>query len=163
MKTAEVFYDQNNITVTRSTRGDAEYIAHHMREQDKQEIWASHHFTPAEAMSYTIEKTIFCLTVKIDGRPVVMFGVNGETVLGLKGVVWMLATDEITKLKFRFARHSREYINMMLDFYPTLYNHVDVRNKISIAWLKFLGAKIDTARPHGVEQKPFHYFHFLRS
>ena len=162
LKTIELFYKQGNIEVSRSTRGDAEYIAANMCEADKEEIWASHHSTPAMAMSYSIEKTIFCLTVKIDEHPVVVFGVNGETVLGDKGIVWMLSTDEISKLKFRFVRHSRMFIDVMLGFYPLIYNHVDVRNKRSIAWLKFLGARIDTAKPFGIEQKMFHYFHFKK-
>jgi len=156
------YYSQNGITVTRSTRGDAEHLKHNMRQCDKDEIWASHHFTPEQAVDYSIKKTIFCLTVKVAGVPAVMFGVNGESILGHKGIIWMLATDDITKINFRFARHSRHFVDMMLAFYPYLYNFVDARNTLSIKWLKLLGAKFDTAKPHGVEQKMFRYFYFER-
>ena len=162
-KAVELYYNQDQITVERSTRGDAEYLKHNMRQQDKEEIWASHHHTPEQAMDFIINKTIFCLTVKIQGQPVAMFGVNGETVLGDKGIVWMLATDEIDKIKLRFLRHSRRFVKMMLEYYPYVYNFVDVRNKVSIAWLRKLGAKFDTAKPHGVEQKLFRYFWFERT
>lgn len=161
-KTLELYYQQNNITVSRSTREDAEYIAANMRKEDAQEIWDSHNFTPYEAMKYSIEKTIFCLAVRIEDRPVLMFGVNGETVLGEKGIVWMLSTPEIEKIKFRFVRHSKMFIDMMLEYYPTLYNFVSAENKISIAWLRALGAKFDTAKPHGIEQKMFRYFQFSK-
>jgi hypothetical protein len=162
MKTMELYYQQGNITVARSTRGDAEYIAANMRKCDRDEIWASHHYTPAEAMKFTIDKTIFCLTVKIADRPVVMFGVNGETVLGDKGIVWMLATPEIERVKFRFIRHSKMFIDIMLAFYPYLYNFVSVENKVSIIWLRKLGATFDTAKPHGIDQKLFRYFYFKK-
>lgn len=158
----EVYYDQNGIVVERSTPADAMYIATHMRLEDAQEIWASHHFTPEQAMEFTIQKTIFCLTVRIKDRPVVMFGVNGESVLGDRGVVWMLATDEIENIKFRFVRHSRKFIEMMLDFYPFIYNNVDARNTVSIHWLRMIGANIEKEKPFGIEQRPFHYFYFKK-
>ena len=163
MKTEkELYYLQGDIKVVRSTIGDAEYLKHNMRKQDVEEIWLSHHYTPEQAMDFTIQKTIFSLTVRIQDRPVVMFGVNGETVLGDKGVVWMLATPEIDKIKLRFMRHSRQYIDMMMEFYPYLYNFVHVKNRVSIAWLRKLGAKFDTAKPHGKEQALFRYFYFQK-
>jgi hypothetical protein len=163
MKTMqEVYYDQDGINVSRGTRGDAEYLKHNMRQADRDEVWASHHLTPEQAMDFITEKTIFCLAVRLKSRPVAMFGVNGETVLGDKGIIWMLATDEISKVSFRFVRHSKKFVEMMLGFYPYVYNFVDDRNKVSIAWLRRLGAKFDTAKPHGIEQRMFRYFSFTR-
>jgi hypothetical protein len=158
----EVYYDENEVKVVRSTKQDAEYIAKHMRKADIEEIWASHHYTPEEAMAFTIEKTMFCLTVSVEGVPVVMFGVNGESILGDRGIVWMLATDDIQKIAFRFVRHSKKFINLMQEFYPYMYNYVDSRNSTSIFWLKMIGAKIQDAQPHGVEGKLFHYFYFSK-
>jgi len=156
----QLYYSQDGITVERSTRQDAEFIAFNMRKQDRDEIWASHNFTPQQAVKYSIEKTIFCLTVKIENRPVCLFGVNGVTILGNSGVVWLLSTDEIEKIGFRFARHSRHFVNIMLEYYPVLFNHVSVENTVSINWLKMLGAKFDTAKPFGIEQRLFRYFSF---
>lgn len=158
----ELYYHSGDITVERSTRADAEWIAANMRKDDAQEIWASHHSTPAKAMAYSIEKTIFCLTVKIDNKPAVMFGVNGETVLGNSGIVWMLATDDIKKIGFRFVRHSKMFLDIMMEYYPYLYNYVDVRNITSMAWLKRIGATFEDAKPFGIEQKPFCYFYFRK-
>ena len=160
---SELFYNKDGITVEKSTREDAEYIAKHMRQADVQEIFDSHHFSPEEAMDFTIKNTIFCLTVKVKGVPAIIFGINGDSVLSERGTIFMLGTDDIQKLRFRFVRHSRKFIDMMLEQYSYLYNFVSADNFLSVGWLKFLGAQIEDAKPYGMEQRPFHYFSFSRS
>lgn len=133
-----------------------------MRESDVQEIWASNHVTPYDALVIGMEESAICLTVSRETRPVAMFGANPECFLGHKAVIWMLATDEIKDIKYVFAKHSKKFIETILQDYRYLYNWVDCRNVESIEWLKYCGAKLYPSMQYGIEQRYFHYFEFKR-
>lgn len=157
----ENLYDKDGIVVRRSTKKDVEYLKTHLRQSDVDEIWASNHITPEGALEKGLDNSIFCCTV-LNGQPIAMFGIVPHSILGYEASVWMLASDDLKKIKKRFLRHSKYFINMMLDFYPSLFNFVDDRNKDSINWLKYCGARIYDPKPYGVENKPFRYFVFKR-
>lgn len=106
----------------------------------------------SSALCYTIEK----------GKPIAMFGVNAKSLLGHKGVVWLLASCELDGIKVAFLRYYRKYIDMMLERYGYLHNYCDARNKKTVKWLKYMGARVDEAKPYGVDSLPFHYFVFER-
>lgn len=156
----EVFYNQDGIIVRRTCPSDADRLV--LRDSDVQEIWASDHLTPKEALKLSLAKSILALTVEDQGEPIAMFGINPESILGNRAVVWLLASDGLDRIKRRFARHSRQFVQMMLEYYPFLFNYVDARNQKSIEWLKFCGAKIEDAKPYGAESLPFHFFSFKR-
>ena len=155
-------YDRDGIVVRRSQGEDIEYLRDHMRLSDQNEIWASHHLYPQEALTRGVDDSIFCCTV-LNGNPMAMFGIVPETLLGEKACVWLLASNDLVKIKRRFAKHSRYFVDMMLEYYPYLYNHVDDRNNESIAWLRFCGATIEEPKTYGVENMPFRYFYFTRN
>jgi len=155
------YYNQDGIRVRSSTKADVAYLKDHLRESDKQEIWASHNKTPEESLKIGLQKSIFCCTVE-NSNPIAMFGIVPENILGQEASVWMLATDDLKKIKRRFARNSKVFVHMMLEYYSYLYNFVDDRNKESIKWLKYLGAKFEEPRPYGKEGKPFRFFSFRR-
>lgn len=157
-----MFYDDGKIKVRKANKEDARYIAQHMRQCDKDEVWASDHKTPDEAMREGLQNSIFACTVE-NGVPIAMFGICPFDITGDKASVWLLATDDLDKIKVRFALNSRKFIDTMLEYYPKLENYVDARNTKSINWLKFCGAKIDDPVPFGAEKKPFHHFEFTRS
>jgi len=155
----KLLYDSDGITVRRSRPRDAQYLSTKLRQSDIDEIWASHNITPKEALDKGVNDSIFCCTVS-NGQPIAMFGIVPETILGSKACVWMLASDDLDNIKRKVARDSKYFIRMMLEFYPYLYNHVDDRNKKSIAWLKYCGAKLKEPETFGVEKKLFRYFYF---
>ena len=142
-----------------SVRDDIKYISDNLRENDIKEIWASDNILPLDALAEGFNESIACWTIS-NGNPIAMFGIVPETVLGNKACVWLLATDGISDIRRRFARRSREFIKTLHEWYPYLYNYVDDRNKDSIAWLKFCGAKINEPEEYGVERMPFRYFYF---
>lgn len=156
----ETYYDQAYVTVQRATVEDAGHVAKYMREQDKDEIWAAAELKPRDAVDISMQS--FCLSVRKHDVPLCLFGVNGETLLGERGVVWMLSTDGILDIGLRFARNSPIFVDMMLDRYPYLHNWVDDRNTVSKAWLRWLGAEMMPPCPHGVKGKLFQYFWFER-
>jgi hypothetical protein len=158
-----IYYDKDNIIVRESTNEDVEFLKNRLRFEDIAEIWASHNHTPEKALRLSLEYSDPCLTIEDNGKPVGMFGVTPESMLGNKAVIWLLASDDIEKIKIRFLRNCKIFINSMLNQYPYLYNFIDERNKESIKWLKFLGASFSGPVKFGVEQMPFLFFSFERA
>ena len=156
-----MYYDDGEVRVRESVEKDAIEMADLMRRSDIDEIWASNHLTPLEALTKGLDNSVFCLTVE-NGRPIAMFGVASEYLIASRAVVWLLASDDLVKIQKRFLRYSRTFIEIMLSRFPYLENYVDVRNEKSIKWLKLCGAILDEPEPYGVEQKMFRHFYFRR-
>lgn len=157
-----IYYDGKEVMVRTSNELDIDLMKNRLRKSDIDEVWASHHHTPEEALRLSFEMSTLCLTVDIKGMPVVMFGIVPQTLLSDKANVWLLATDGILKVRKSFLKHCKEFIGIMLKEYSVLENYVDARNTLSIRWLKWCGAEIEEAKPIGAEKLPFHHFVFLR-
>jgi len=92
-------------------------------------------------------------------RPVCMFGVTPLDILGGIGSPWLLGTEEVKRYGLTFLRFNKKYIPVMLELFPRLVNYVDVRNEISVRWLKWLGFRFDAAPvPYGPFGMPFYRF-----
>ncbi len=137
----------------------ARQLARTMREADKQEVWATRHYTPLEALEKSVAHTPDPRTVLANGKIVCMFGVGRVTLLSTTGIPWMLGSDLVESHSIPFLRRSLDYRDAMLDIYTVLKNYVDERNVLAIRWLRWLGFTIEPAEPFGVEQRPFHAFH----
>ena len=148
--------------VRKARHSDIEYIVNNIRESDKLEVWASDHLTPKEAMEASYKDSVIALTIEYDGKPIGMFGVVPYTLLGEIGTVWLLGTNEICNINKKLLKRSRDFIKILLNYYPRLENYVDSRNTASIKWLKFCGAKINPPEPYGPEKVLFHKFMFER-
>ena len=95
----------------------------------------------------------FCFTiVDKENVPVGMFGVSKE------GAIWLLASNDIYRIRFSFLRESRKVIDFLNQKYPTLWNYVDCRNELHIRWLKWCGFKFLRKTNYGVLQQPFYEF-----
>lgn len=151
-------YEQGNIRVRRSLKTDRIRL----KPEDVQEVYYSHDLKPDEAIKMSLDKSIVAMTVLMDGKPEILFGINPVSLLGSHGVVWMLSSERIKDINIRFARHCRQYIDWFLKFYPVLFNYVSVENKTSIIWLKKLGAKFESPVNYGVHNKLFRRFEFTR-
>ena len=152
----------NGVIVRDSVASDVDSIAKDMRQSDKNEVWASHRHDPLEAVGISFHASTLCFTIECEGKKVGMFGVVPHTLLGQSGNIWLLCTKEFDRCHRKLIRHSRGFIQYMLQHYAELENFVDARNTKSIAWLRFCGAEIGPAIPFGVDGLPFHRFHFRR-
>lgn len=161
MEEAVKFYDKDGIIVRRAIKDDVEFLCDKLRQSDVNEVWASSHKTPEEALTYSLDKSIFALTI-VNSNPIGMFGIAPDIILGDKASVWFLASDELESIGRRFIKNSRRFIDIMLDYYPYLFNFVDERNQESIKWLRLCGATIEEPQPYGKENLPFRYFYFER-
>lgn len=152
-------FRQNGVTVKYSTQKDVDFLKHVLRKCDKDEIMASNNLKPEEALQKGLDNSLMCMTVHKD-NPIGMFGIVPISILGDTACIWFLASDELENIKSTFIRGCREFIIYFLDHYPKLYNYVDDRNRDSIKWLKFCGAKVDKPAPYGANGMPFRYFCF---
>lgn len=146
-----------------SKASDIPELAKNMRQSDVEEIWVSHHHTPESALLISFRDSILCFTVESAGRVIAMFGVVPATLIGAEGTIWLLAANDFCKINKIFLRRSKAFIKIMLAHYPHLFNFVDVRNRESIRWLKWCGARFGLVVPYGVEKMPFQYFEFVRN
>ena len=158
----DIYYKQGDVVVRRAYPSDADMLCNKLRDSDVQEIWASHNLTPWDAIYFGITESLLCLTITVKNVPVGIFGIRPESYIGRTATIWFLASDELDKIRFRFGKHSKKFINLLLTLYPYLWNYVDVRNKQSIEWLKFCGAKMNEPEPYGILRKKFIYFWFER-
>lgn len=148
-------------TYTTPTKEDMREIASMMRQEDRREvigIWGGEHLE--EAVLYCLDKSECAYICKRDGVPMAAFGVQRENPFQNVGVIWMLATTETAKHKIYTGKWTRRGIRAFLRDWDYLYNYVDEGNDRTIAWLKWLGAKIYPPVPYGVYGLPYHKFTF---
>lgn len=110
-----------------------------MRQADRDEVWASSGKTPRQALAFSLRNSSGAWTALVDGVPEVMFGVGDLNVLAGVGAPWLLGTDAVERHYVAFLRGSVVWRDQLLRRYPTMRNLVDVRNKASIRWLRWLG------------------------
>jgi hypothetical protein len=155
-------YYKSKLDIVRDAKiEDVFELARTMREEDKREIWKSHHKTPEQALMEGYLESEICFTIEHNEKPIAMFGIVPQTLIG-GATVWLLGSIEIEKIQRAFIRHSKRFLDMFLEYYPYLENWVSVENTKSIGWLKYLGATIEEAQPYGIERALFRHFYFLR-
>lgn len=138
---------------------DANPIAEGLREADRREIYrATGQTDPFPLILDGIRKSTSAWTAVIDGKPSIIFGVAPMSILTRTGVAWLLATDDVSKIKRKFIRESRSYLDEVSGDFETLKNWVDVENETSIRWLKWLGFEFKDPIPYGMFGKPFYPF-----
>ncbi|OWV77215.1 hypothetical protein ATY76_04560 [Rhizobium sp. R339] len=135
---------------------DLRGVARRMRRADRDEVWKASGMTPVEALSYSLRKSSAAWTVSIDGRAEAIFGVGAISILAGVGAPWLLGTDTIERHAAGFLRGSVEWRDQLLRHYPILRNLVDVDNRVSLRWLRWLGFSIfDPISLRGHEFRPF--------
>jgi hypothetical protein len=135
---------------------DVQYLADHIREEDRQEVWHSDRKTPLEAFQIGFENSDEPFTIMWRGSPVGMFGVSGENGIGIP---WMLATDDLKKIRKSFLRECRSYVQRMHEKYPVLINMVWLKNEVHIQWLRWLGFEFDAPTQMGPDNEMFIRFY----
>lgn len=94
-----------------------------------------------------------CYSIKTrDFRLIASFGVcpteDPDT-----GCAWLLGTDLMPTIKKTFVKHSKEYLDDLMDGYERLTNIVSMNNKLSVRWLTWLGAEFGES--HGSDYRRF--------
>lgn len=89
---------------------------------------------------------------RVDGRPVVVFGVAPCAIQAGDGNPWMVATPEIIKVPRQFLQASRQVVGNMQRGFVELRNATHKDNAVSLAWLRWLGFRVsdEPVGPGGV-------------
>ena len=136
-----------------SIHEDCQYLADKLRYEDKREILDATGFTPISGLTFSYVSSEVCFTiVDKNNIPVGMFGVSKD------GAIFLLASNEIKRIRYSFLRESRKVVDFLNTKYPMLWNFVDCRNELHIRWLKWCGFKFLRKIKYGVSQKPFYEF-----
>ncbi len=144
--------------------GDTRYVADNLRQADIDEVVAAYGpiATPRGVIEASVVATPDPCTITSpcgSGEPVAIIGTTPGTLLGGEPASpWMLGTEKIMNFPRPFVVGGRGYVRAMLERYDILANYVDVRNIVSVRWLKAIGFKLDDPKPYGPAGLPFHRF-----
>lgn len=143
---------RNGVRVARLQ--DVEYLASRLRPADVAEVQAMG-LDPLQSLTigFATSSQVYTVALK-DGTPIAMFGVvdtGKET-----GSCWMLGTPEIESHKIEFLRKCRPWVDVLHLQFPLLWNWVDARNTLHLAWLRWIGFRRSTSMPLGVNKEVFH-------
>lgn len=96
--------------------------------------------SPLDALVDSVNASAQAWTAESDEGIICMWGVAPMSIIGGVGVVWLLGSDLVTKVKKRFLIETLAYVKEMQRYYPTLTNFVMVGNEVSQRWLRWAGA-----------------------
>lgn len=141
--------------------GDAEALLADIRPSDLVELEASCDGDLLTAIKASIASAPHSWAVTVDGDLAALIGVTQAPDPEV-GVPWMSGTTAFNRAPCALTKLGRHYSRFGLSIYHTLVNYVDVRNTVSIRWLKAMGYKVaDTSVPVGVNGE--HFFRFSMS
>ena len=96
---------------------------------------------PAEGLERSFEASSLCWTILVDGRTAGMFGCSGGE--DGTGYAWMTTAPDIEKVRLRFIRRSRQYIDRMLQRHGALVSWAHAENRPLLAWLQWSGFRVE--------------------
>lgn len=131
-------------------------VAKDIRPEDAAEIYAASGMDTIGGLMTGYLHSDECWTVctSKERRPIALFGLRKLD--KDKGVVWLLAANDLPKYGIRFLRESRGWIDRFHQKADLLFNAVDQRNTVHIRWLEWLGFKFIRVIPeYGHLKLPF--------
>jgi len=143
-------------TVRPSTPEDCLALAPRLRKEDIAEIKAVNGNDPLPELQQALRVSDECWTLEVEGVPAAMFGVAPLADYPGVGAIWLLASDDILKVRWFFLKKTRPWVQHFFSKYSTLTNWVDSRNEVHIKWLKFAGFEFTT------QETPFSGVPFLQ-
>ena len=117
-------------------------LVRNLRMDDEREIFASGNFCVYNRVMFSV-LTSRCYAAMVNEQVLCVFGVCTQVFENNYRVVWLLGTDVVDGNKKEFCVKSKAIVDGWVKEYGRLANFVWVKNKKSIRWLKFLGAKFD--------------------
>lgn len=106
-------------------------------------------YSPDDLLRQAVELSYFAELVRVEGRPAIVYGVAPTRVYGV-GSVWMLASNDIGRIRKQFVAGCREKVEMMNRMFPVLCNWVHAENTVAVNWLRWLGFEVQAADARGL-------------
>jgi hypothetical protein len=122
-------------------------LAIYLRASDIAEIEANHRVDHASVVLSSVCNSDRGWCVLKDGQPVVLCG--RAPVGKAEAQAWFLATDELydPAVQRFVSRRCHEFVDLMHEGYPKLWNYIDARNTKTLRWLEWLGFSVTEALP----------------
>lgn len=131
----------------------------HIRPADVDEFIAASGQSPAEVLEHALRVSTRAWAGVVNDEVIGIFGVAPSSLIGGKGIPWLVGSTLIERNYRIFLRNSMPVVSEFLSLYPHLENFVDQRNHVAKSWLHWLGFKLEEPAPYGVQGLPFHRFH----
>ena len=148
-------YKKQSCVIRPAREGDGFSIGSKLRKADLIEVMAHSTENPCKLLEDSVNMPgANTYTIDMKGLPIAMFGVvpYQENI----GVIWLLGTDDIVKVKIPFLRNCRFWLDAFSGLYPVLFNVVSKENKLHITWLKWMGFEFTKEHPeYGLNKEPF--------
>ena len=115
-------------------------LAPNLRSEDKREVNTLGKTSEQSLLSGYLFGRVCRSIINNYGQVVGMYGVvpaDKKT-----GLVWMLGSDKLKKIKIPFLKESRTEVEKMNTLFPHLWNIIDSRNEMHLKWIKWCGFKI---------------------
>ena len=128
----------NGCRAVLATKEHAKELAPFLRLKDRLEVNAEQFSTCEEALMAGLNNDDLTITaLDKEGKPFAMFGVG--TALD-KPYIWLLGSAGVKDNWYVFAKASKYLLPFLITDYPVVSGLVIKEYKISIKWLKWLGA-----------------------
>lgn len=127
------------ILVRPSTTSDIQSLAPRLRQEDLRELAALNGCGAYEALSEGLRRSVECWSITFDGLVIGMFGVAPLEGRPDTGAIWLLASDDLPKIRWEFLKKTRPWVGYFHTKYPKLTNMVDSRNSQHVKWIKWAG------------------------
>ncbi len=141
-----------------ATQKHIDALKGNLRESDKREIWDAARMEPDEGLQHAFDISKLCWAGVSEGQTILCFGVSAFSLLSTKGSPWILAAEDIKNVNREFIRNCKLCVKTMLSFFDRLENMVDIRNEVSIRWLKWCGFSIGDKFRYGPNNLLFYKF-----
>jgi len=137
--------------------GDVGLVALELRPADLAEVLACGAVDARDALEASVAVSTVSLVALLDDRPLGMFGVAPDGLIGSSARAWLLTCREVDRHPVTFFRLTRQWLEVLLMLYPCLWNWVDARYTSAVSWLERLGFQLRPAVPHGPGDMLFRY------
>jgi hypothetical protein len=106
---------------------------------------------PREALVESVLNSSEAYAVTFNGELGAMFGVVPlrGTVLGTRGLVWILSGRAVDRYPLAFLKASRQVLDALRKHFDVLTNVVDARYEASLRWLRWLNCELGPPAPFG--------------
>lgn len=124
-----------------ATREVALEVASRLRKADEREVWAATGHSPEEVLPLGVETAREAYVCYAGDVPATIFGVTDDANVEGMGLVWLLATDDVFKIKQTIFQDTPLWLDHWgRKYYPLgLHNIADERNRLHLKWILRVG------------------------
>jgi hypothetical protein len=149
---------QSVVNFTKVEPEDVEYVAAHVREADRVEVFESSKRDVLKALSSSVVRSERTAAIHVDGVPVAVFGVGRLSLTSDVGVPWMLGTEGLRAHAKLLLPLAKPMVGKMMKGHSVLRNMVHDDNKASIRWLRSMGFRFSEPMKLGWRGAMFRVF-----